>query len=156
MVVAYNAAARAGDVATVRALTYYSPGEHAEFAEAQPTAVVCTVALGRALQSQFGPEAGSQFRLPTDAAIVSASQVGGGDRITLEAAGASPIKLVRVSGRWVIDFPNADRPDDARARQAAGALAEVSRQMAADVTAGKFATADEAMGVLRDRTAAAF
>ena len=63
-----------------------------------------------------------------------------------------PLQLRRIDGRWRVDLSGAI--GDARARRAAeasGAAAKVAEDMAAEVTAGKFQTADEARTVFRER-----
>lgn len=58
-----------------------------------------------------------------------------------------PIRLKKVSNQWMLDFESVFASSEAqKAMPAMAALADVARQTATDIAAGKYATVQEARG----------
>jgi len=152
-------AMEAGDAAAVRGLFYTSNDAEKSLADADAAQLVAARGLGEAIKNKFaatGDALSKGLPLRDEMARLDSAEVSiDGDHATVKLAGQTKaLRLVQSEGRWKIsiaDYAGATPGNIAAQTAVLKDLAEVYSSIAADISADKFASAQDAQKALQQK-----
>lgn len=156
---AFYQAMEAGDAAAVRGLFYAANDAEKLLADADAAQLVAARGLGEAIKNKFaatGDALSKGLPLRDEIARLDGAEVSiDGDNATLKLAGQNKaLRLVKSEGRWKIsiaDYAGATPANIAAQTAVLKDLAEVYSSIAADISADKFASAQDAQKTLQQK-----
>ena len=152
-------ALEAGDAATIRASFYTKTDAERELADAFAAELTAAKALGEAAKAKFAATGDALTKgLPARdqlASLDKAQVTIDGDNASIKLAGQNrPLRMIRADGRWqlsIADYANANAENVAAQTAVLKDMANVFAAVAADISADKFSTAQDAQRVLQQR-----
>jgi hypothetical protein len=156
---AFYQAMEAGDAAAVRGSFYTSNDAEKSLADADAAQLVAARGLGEAIKNKFAATGDALSRglpLKDEIARLDSAEVSiDGDHATLKPAGQNKaLRLIKSEGRWKIsiaDYAGATAGNIAAQTAVLKDLAEVYLSIATDISADKFASAQDAQKALQQK-----
>jgi hypothetical protein len=156
---AFYQAMEAGDAAAVRAAFFTTSDAEKKLAEADAAQLIAARALGEAAKNKFAATGDALSKgLPVRdqvSKLESAEVKFDGDNATLKLTGQSrPLKLIKSNNKWLIsiaDYAGATPANIAAQTAVLKDLAEAYSSIAADISADKFPSAQDAQKALQQK-----